>query len=280
MAVYFQTWSSGWTDKAEQLDLTLIDPRIKIVYLAFAKPDLNYSFRSLDGTGLSFSASFDVVQKSIWLLKEKGVTVMLSVGGATYQFPKNFDPWPSIKLCWDLGCQGIDIDWEFESGGTQQEFANIVAAYRYAWPEGKFSAAVWSTGAFEPVQGDQYRGINLKGLDKLDWINIMAYDAGNDFNPLEAYEAYKKIFNKKIYLGFNIGTQAWGGHVSLADEIKNNTEYVMKKGDDIFIWAYQKNPERSPSVKEIFNYREPSINTSQKTECPHCKNIVLITISK
>jgi hypothetical protein len=54
----------------------------------------------------------------------------------------------------------------------------------------------------------------------------------------------------------------------------------MKKGDDIFIWSYQKNPERSPSVKEIFNYREPAINTAQKNECPHCKNIVLITLSK
>lgn len=201
---------------------------------------------------------------------------MLSVGGATYPFPKPFNPWPSIQLCWDLGCTGIDIDWESDTG-NQDDFAALVGIYRSAWPEGKFSSAVWSTGAYQP-DGSNYRGINLKGLYEggLDWINIMAYDAGIDFDPIDAYNTYKTVYKNKIYLGIELGQQAWGGHVSLRDEITNIINHVIPKGDDIFIWAYQKPNEGSPTINEIFTIRDQAHPKEkvlkQSFNCPNCNH--------
>jgi len=52
----------------------------------------------------------------------------------------------------------------------------------------------------------------------LDIINIMAYDAGPTFRPLEAYAAYRSYFPGSILIGLTSPPEAWGGHeYSLAE---------------------------------------------------------------
>lgn len=116
IGVYFQTWSSKWVANYEDMvllkltqDLTHLDPRINIVYLAFAQPQNTYANHSWNGTGLDFCQDFSVVKKAIDSLIARRVQVVLSVGGSDY-------PWDnytlnSIQLAKDLGCTGIDIDW-------------------------------------------------------------------------------------------------------------------------------------------------------------------------
>jgi len=62
---------------------------------------------------LNFSLDFKTVVESIRLLKKRKVTVLLAVGGGSYwSDPKPFNHLGCIDLMNDLGCDGIDIDWE------------------------------------------------------------------------------------------------------------------------------------------------------------------------
>ena len=103
-------------------------------------------------------------------------------------------------------------------------------------PAGVFlSAAVWSTGAYTPVSGDQWSGLNVTGLQthggQLNCINIMAYDAGNvpaNYNPETAFAAYRTLFKGAICLGI---------------------ELVKKDGNGgIFIWSWFQNTAGTPTV--------------------------------
>lgn len=261
MAIYFQTWSEPWVNEASKMTLANIDPRIEVVYLAFANPKGQYTKGSFAGTGLSFSMEFDVVKAAIAILKAKNVTVMLSVGGGTYPFGDEM-PCPMINLATDLGCDGIDIDSENMAWGP------VVELYKKHTLL-KISAAVWSTGAYATTMTKDL----VKYIDLADWLNLMAYDAGNEYSPLDAYRAYKKLYTKKIYVGFCIGAQSWGGHVTDLNEVikvKNGID----KGDSFFIWAMGK--QGSPTVSEILG---ASIYTdipkeTKKTgtiQCPNCK---------
>jgi len=264
--VYWQTWSSKWTSAAANLDLvTALDPNCDLVYLAFANPSTTYKQGSLSfgGTGLDFSMDFSVVRDAIKILKTRGVNTLLSVGGATYQFNVNVSAQPVIDLARDLGVDGIDLDWEPTNGAQQDdEFPTLIKNYRAAlWPGAKLSAAVFSTGAYGK-NGDTYQGMNIKGLvtqgSSLDWINLMAYDAGppppqGTFDPLGAFTAYRMYYPGPIVFGFEPGPQSWGGHVIQLDEVKKNVAYVLNENPNngIFVWSAQKDTNGSVSVSQI-----------------------------
>lgn len=269
MAVYFQTWSAPWVDSGAKMELSLLDPRIEMVYLAFADPKGTYTKGTFQGTGLQFSMDFDVVKQAIAILKSRGVTVMLSVGGGTYPFGHEM-PCHMINLATDLGCDGIDIDAENTPWGP------VVELYRKHAPLMKISAAVWSTGAYATTMTQDLQ----KYIELADWLNLMAYDAGNDYVPLDAYRAYKALYSKKIYVGFCIGTQSWGGHVTDLNEVikvKNG----LDKGDSFFIWAMGK--QGSPSISEILGATIPKENPVPTqpilgTPCPNCGKILTLQL--
>ena len=103
--VYFGSWDE-WKGRLKD-----IDPRYNVVYLAFADPNGKLGVDGLNGTGLNFTSPVEVVRADIKELRNRGVTVMLSVGGATYMFPNNYDGMEMVRLANFLGCDGIDIDW-------------------------------------------------------------------------------------------------------------------------------------------------------------------------
>ena len=119
IGIYFQSWSCNWASSGSSLDLSKINLPINIVYLSFINPYCNYIKGSniLAGTGLDFSSDFNVVKEAISILKKKGIIVMLSVGGATYNFNNiNYDNIFNLML--DIGADGIDIDWEDPAGAA------------------------------------------------------------------------------------------------------------------------------------------------------------------
>lgn len=179
IAAYFPSWSSPWTSDASKMDLALIPdnyPGINCVNISFAQPDMTYTKGSFSGTGLEFSQDFQVVVDAIEILKNKGSVVMLSVGGGSYWSRKkttNIDAW--IALANDLGCSGIDIDWEV----GVQDASSLTAAIFYlhnASPDHFLSFAGFSTGAYG-ADGDIYKGMAIDAMTKVgsyvDWINIM-----------------------------------------------------------------------------------------------------------
>jgi hypothetical protein len=102
---YFCSWSSKWSYQKEELDIK--DVESDIIYISFAQPDCAYQKGSFEGTGLSFSSSFEVVAGACELLKDTK-TVMLSVGGGTYHGWSALNVDAIIALANDLHCKGID----------------------------------------------------------------------------------------------------------------------------------------------------------------------------
>jgi chitinase len=263
IGVYFQAWSSGWSSSGASLDLARIELPINIVYLSFVRPETTYTSgrNSLSGTGLDFSSDFNVVRDAIKILRNKGIIVMLSVGGATYPFT-TYNASNVAQLTKDLGCNGIDIDWENHE--TKSEFGSYIQKTRDALgPDYPVSTAAFSVGAYgegafanAPPASD-YTGMNIAGLksngNQLDWINIMSYDAGNSYSSTQAFDAYRSFYSGPLLIGFEIPPEAWGGHVLTLDKVKVHSEYVRNAGPQhgMFIWSYQK--QGSPSCSEIVN---------------------------
>lgn len=260
VAVYFETWSSKWTNDPKQMDLALISAPVTVVNISFVSPTLSYwkGQNTFQNTGLNFNQEFWVVKAAIGILKAKGIKVLLAVGGGSYWSAPNvnYNAVSAVYLMEDLGCDGIDLDWEV---GKQYDYelSKAIVATRAAMKTGALlSFAGWSTGAYGP-NGDHFQGCNIHAMvnhgSKVDWINIMAYDAGPSFDPIGALECYRIYYKGPLLLGFEVGTQAWGGALLSKDQantwMKKTSAYSKEYG--IFIWSLQKESQKTVSVAEI-----------------------------
>jgi hypothetical protein len=269
IGTYYQSWSAPWVSRGEDLDLSKIASPVNVVYLSFCTADCTYvkGSNSFGGTGLAFSSDFAVVKKSIEILKNKGVVVMLSVGGATYPFT-TYNARNVADLCNDLGCHGIDIDWEDEHGF--ERFGKLISDTRNALPDGCVSTAAFSVGAYgegnfvNSPPGSSRTGMNIQGLksdgEKLDWINIMSYDASPIFDPIESFKAFRSFYKGPLLIGEEVPPEAWGGNVITLDAVKRHSEYVRDSGvyGGIFTWSYQK--QGTPSSREILDVANSVLN--------------------
>ena len=269
IGVYYETWSS--------VELPSINA--DVVYLAFCNPNTQYlSSNSFDGTGLEFTKSFAEVKTWIQGMAASGKKVMLSVGGGSYPYPKsvpvNFNA--IQRLAGDLGCSGIDIDWEPNDGiGSKDDFGPIIAGFRKGY-SGNLSAACWSTGAYGPQAGDTFKGMNIAGLESngsmLNWINIMAYDAGSNYDPCGAYDCYRIYFKGQILVGFELGKQGWGNDLLTIDKVKRVCTY-LKNDDGVFVWGWGSDSTGTPNLDTVLATAS-SILGPQKVPatftCPNC----------
>jgi len=260
VAVYFESWSSKWTNDPKTMDLAAVGSPVTIVNLSFVSPGCTYwsGQNTFQNTGLNFCQDFWVVKGAIALLKAKGIKVMLAVGGGSYwSNPGTFyNAQGCIALMRDLGCHGIDLDWEVNKA-YDKELTNCIITSRALLKQDEFlSFAGWSTGAFGP-NGDAHQGMNIHAMvnqgSRVDWINIMAYDAGPSFDPIGALECYRIYYKGPLLLGFEVGTQAWGGALLSKEQanacMKKVNSYSKEYG--IFIWSLQKESQRTVSVGEI-----------------------------
>jgi len=260
VAVYFESWSSKWTNDPKTMDLAAVGTPVTIVNLSFVSPGCTYwtGQNTFQNTGLNFCQDFWVVKGAIALLKAKGIKVMLAVGGGSYwSNPGTFyNAKGCIALMRDLGCHGIDLDWEVNKA-HDKELTNCIITSRALLRSDEFlSFAGWSTGAYG-ANGDAHQGMNIHAMvnqgSRVDWINIMAYDAGPSFDPIGALECYRIYYKGPLLLGFEVGTQAWGGALLSKDQantwMKKVNSYSKEYG--IFIWSLQKESQRTVSVGEI-----------------------------
>lgn len=245
VATYFESWAVPFSTTTNN-DLTNLDPNISTVYLAFAKPDLQYvkGENSFSRTGLNFSIDFITVLQSIRLLKKRKVKVMLAVGGGSYwSKPTVLNIYGCIDLMNDLECDGIDIDWEVGITDDRAPLNAIQALYPLM--KGKaITFTCFSTGAFEKSLNDQYRGMNIRTINEckeyIDAVNVMAYDAGADFDSIGAFKTYRKIYDGPLNIGFEIGKQGWGEGLLMKEELETVCEFVKKESisNGCFFWAY------------------------------------------
>lgn len=178
VATYLESWFVPFSVSTNN-DISNLDKNINTVYLAFAKPDLQYvkGENSFSRTGLNFSMSFSTVLESIRILKKRRVKVLLAVGGGSYwSTPTPFNHLGCIDLMNDLECDGIDIDWEV--GITDDRAPLNTISTLYPLMKGKLiHFTCFSTGAFEKSLNDKYRGMNVRAIteckENIDAVNVM-----------------------------------------------------------------------------------------------------------
>lgn len=186
------------------------------------------------------------LRNSIATLKARGTQVWISVGGWSYS---QGDQWSHfnaprvVALAQDLGASGVDIDWESSTSICNKadsasfsctkdaEVGNIISTLHseiQARNAGLgISIAGWSTGAYyvkgsafeegkvqwgSPFGGTLYNLVKNHG-NKLTFINLMSYDAGDYYDAREGYESYRAIYNGPINMGMEIAPEGAGGAV-------------------------------------------------------------------
>ena len=160
IGVYFESWAQPWSNLAATTALAKIEKPIDLIFLSFVRPNCQYKKgqNSFAGTGLDFSCEFSVIKTAIQILKNKGIKVMLAVGGATYPFDV-YQAQACADLMMDLGCDGLDIDWEPSAGvADAAKLGPIIAATRQVCPGKLVSLAGFSTGCYpktpKPLEED------------------------------------------------------------------------------------------------------------------------------
>lgn len=184
------------------------------------------------------------LRNMISALRARGTQVWISVGGWSYS---QGDQWSRfnaprvVALAQDLGASGVDIDWESSTSSCNKavdasfscskdaEIANIIESlYSEIQARGAglgISIAGWSTGAYyvkgsafeegkvqwgSPFGGTLYNLVKFHG-NRLSFINLMSYDAGDYYDPREGYESYRAIYNGPINMGMEIAPEGAGG---------------------------------------------------------------------
>jgi chitinase len=261
---YFESWGMNWSSSGINTGLANIK-HANIVYLSFASPNCTYKLgqMSWEGTGLGFSSDFQVIKDAVSILQNRGVVVMLSVGGATYPFSADYNADGLANLVKDLGLNGIDIDWE--NHDQKAQFGNYIAKTRnalgdsYAVSTAAFSVGAYGENNFTNAQpASDNTGMNISGLQsnghQLDWINIMTYDASDAFDPLTAYNAYRSYYSGPLLIGAEVPPEAWGGHIINLNEVKKYCDHVKSDTSaigGIFVWSYNK--QGTPNCDDILS---------------------------
>ncbi|VXB64383.1 conserved hypothetical protein [Flavobacterium sp. 9R] len=125
---YFPSWSESFAGAGQNSKLREIPSYVNVVFLSFAKPDLQYSKGSLDISKTGIEVPYDgcALKESIYALKQKGTKVILSIGGETFWTDSAIYSkinYSQIKdLVDDFGFAGID--WDFEPNGSFQEIGS------------------------------------------------------------------------------------------------------------------------------------------------------------
>jgi chitinase len=260
---------------------------VNIVNIAFMRPDASYAAGSfkLAGTGVepaywAVADSGQIMRDAIAELHRNNpeTLVMISVGGATYFNWGAFNPETVAAFVGDMGLDGVDLDFEpgdasvhcTQSMGkmsclSDKTFVDIVARMRAAMPRPKrLSMAAWSVGAFgedrwiDAQPPSEFRGMALALLRSsaapaLDWVNVMSFDAGPTYNPVEALSAYQNYFCGPVHMGVEVPPEAWGGHVYTLTEVRALADAVTaQKGGGMMMWELHKpggGTESNPSAQ-------------------------------
>lgn len=236
IVAYHDSWDEMPAATAEAMTLASLPSYISVVDLAFVRPDLIYpGHLDIAQTGLEYQVSGRVLHDAIALLKSRhpGTRILLSVGGAVYRNWSALNVDGLARLTNDLGADGVDIDFESHSPGcnaggeghihcgTDEIWERIIHQIRNALPRpALLTAAVWSVGAYgeddfrlaQPVS--RYTGFMLgvlrsRAASDLDLLSIQAYDAGPQYDPLQAWRAYRTVWKGPLALG--LAVQRSGG---------------------------------------------------------------------
>lgn len=228
---YYPNWYGDYTDKVDWEKLT------HIIY-AFGFP----SFEG-DGSMQPLKEFAYVINPMIETAKSHGVVPVMSVGGwwvygimCADLFANNTDTEPKINSfaasivneSLFYGFQGIDICWEYPTEETMEAFSKLMLKLRDLCNKNNLTLSV-------AVSGSSGTGYTNEVLKKLDFINIMAYDAENGpgHSPFEyaqsSFELWRDLMGvpaNKLVIG--VPFYARPGEIPFTDLISANEENSQK----------------------------------------------------
>lgn len=231
--VYHESWLERPATGAIATTLAFMPAYANTVVLAFARPDMIYPGQlQIGGTGLEYQFGGPVLREAIAILKRDNpnTRVLLGIGGDGYKegWPA-YDPAAAARLVADLGADGIDLDYEpprpdcrpaADTGriacASDATWRDLVRRTRAVLPRpAVLSIPVWSVGAYG--EGDYaaarpfspYTGVMLDLLRspeaaEVDLLSIMSYEAGPDFDPRQAFRAYRHYWPGPLTIGINV----------------------------------------------------------------------------
>lgn len=250
-AGWYESWAD-WDQSKVSFTASALTPLYDVVLIAFAQPDCSYvkGQKSWIGTGIQFSGfnPFSTVQQVIKDIKAAGSKVILSVGGQTYNNWAQFNLVALDALVTDLGCDGLELD--FELTKSQKDLLSTITGQCVAKPWETWIAA-FSVGAYDGSQspaGSEWEGVNLPAIkahgSKIAGINIMAYNAGPTYNPLVAYDAFRKWCpSTQINIAWMVPPEDWGGTAVTLTEVRNVAKALVDKKQPagMCVWTIQRN---------------------------------------
>ncbi|MCM1988695.1 glycoside hydrolase family 18 protein [Oceanirhabdus seepicola] len=266
---YFESWSDRWSLTGEGTDLGNLPSYVNVVILAFAKPDMIYNGDlNFLTSGLGFRYEGTVLKEAIVYLKERNpeTKVILSIGGAMYTNWSNLNLDDIVRFVRDFNLDGVDIDYEPLTGfgckpdsdgiihcTSDNQYVSIIERLRDKLPRPYILAATpWSVGAYGegkwkdaepkklPTTGMMLQVIKRAG-NKLDLINIMGYNAGDLYDPIESVEAYKYYFQGAVAMGAMVPPENWGAHVWTLKEIDRVAQYINNtSAGGMMLWSLQR----------------------------------------
>ncbi len=275
---YMESWNEhSATDDAMQTNLANLPPYLNVVNLAFMKPDAVYVKGSMNysQTGLQFDYPSQTVLKfAIAQLHRQnpGVKVLVAIGGATYTNWQNLNARAIADFVVDYGLDGVDIDYEPTTTGCalgtdnlvhcqiDTAFQGFVASLRSVLPLPYWITVTgYSVSAFGQDQWktaqpqSQYTGMMLPLLRSvtakdINMVNVMSYDAGTSFDPVQALTAYANYYPGPISMGVEVPPEAWGGHVYDLCQVLQLSQAVKASATQrntvpgMMLWSIQKKP--------------------------------------
>ncbi|MES2875527.1 MAG: glycoside hydrolase family 18 protein [Bacteroidota bacterium] len=287
---YYESWKP-----APEYQLLNIQQEINMIYLSFALPDLLYTKgqNTFVGTGLDFTCTFETLKYCIKRLQNRNVRVLLAVGGGSYwSMKKSVNTVAIIDLMNDLGCDGIDLDWEV---GVDDNTTPVYAIdnLRKLMPGKILSYTCFCTGVYPQKPNDHYSGMNLLALQQchklIDQVNVMAYDAGADFDTVKSIRAFQEVYKGLINVGFMIGEHSWPKDGDLIkagllfkEELVKVCTTLKNPFIGCFFWAYHSEPylfsitryNAVITASSILNPpKKPTFTTPSSVyiQCPSCK---------
>jgi len=251
---YYPNWYGDFTGSVQWDKLTHVN-------YAFALPNEN-------GTVDSVQGSADVIESLIEAAHENQVKVSLAIGGWSYSdgrlcaevFEKATDTDEKCRslaedvlaLVDEYGFDGVDVDWEYPSASSVDQYTAFVGYLREGWTgRGKLlTAAVQAVGG--TYQSDEV-------LDMLDWINVMAYDgdSGSGHSPYSylvnsfAYwNEERGVSQEKIVLGVPFYERPnWASYESIVAKDAANAD---KDSTEINGTVVHYNGRRTMKAKAVY----------------------------
>lgn len=292
---YFPSWKERWSSTGQLTDLGNLPSYVNRVLLAFGKPDMVYNEEyDISQTGLEFSYDAAVLKEAIDYLKQRNpeTKVLISIGGATYFNWKGFNEKAIARFVKDFNLDGVDIDyepnidWGCKPDGegvihciTDNEYISLIERMRRELPRPYIiSTAPFSVGAYGEGEwkdalpsGLTSTGMMLEVIkragDKLDIINVQGYNAGPEFDPLQATKAYHYYFKGIVAMGAMVPPEDWSTGLWTVDKIYRVGTYINDNNiGGMMLWdLYRKTPiadsqTMSSAIAKVLgfkNYNDP-----------------------